>query len=359
MDEILKKLLNNEVLNEETKKAVREAFKKSLDEAKAEQEKALRAEMAERYERDKRAIHKALEQFLTEGLEKHVAEFRSGVEEVNALKKQYADKIVAVKEVAKKYVQKRIGAAEQAIEGVLRKELTELHKDEKRNRRAYLNAITEAKAEQEAAYEAFRFKAAKVLEHVINVKVQGKLDMLESDIRAAREADFGREIYEAFQARFRRQFFNSSGEFKKLTTAVQEAQAERDTIKKVATQKVKEARQRAVTAEASSKHIQESMVRAKTIAKMLKPFTGKAREKMRHLLEVTKTPDLKKTYKKFAAEIINESKPSRPTRRNKIDEAVVTLKTGGAGTAPLVEVDDEFESEIDEIVKLAGVGKQG
>jgi len=114
-----------------------------------------------------------------------------------------------------------------------------------------------------------------------------------------------------------------------------------------------------VTAEASSKQIQESMVRAKTIAKMLKPFTGKSREKMRHLLEVTKTSDLKKTYKKFAAEIINESKPSRPTKKDKIDEAVVELKTGGARTEPLVEADDEFDSEIDEIVKLAGVGNKG
>ena len=64
MEEILKKLLNNEVFNDETRKAVGEAFKLALEEAKVEQEKSLRADMAERFEQEKKQIHAALEQFL-------------------------------------------------------------------------------------------------------------------------------------------------------------------------------------------------------------------------------------------------------------------------------------------------------
>lgn len=346
-----------DVLNEETRDRIVAAFQKTLAEAKVEQEKAIRAELAERYEADKKAIHAALEQFLEQELSGAVAEFKSGIEEVDNLKKQYADKSVAVKEQAKKYVASRLGAIEQVIEGILRRELTELHESEKVNRRAYLNAITEAKAEQEQQYTAFREKAAAVLEHIVNVKVQGSLDELREDIKAARQSDFGRELFEAFYTTFRSQFFDSSKEFRAVTAKLQESQAELEKVRDESATAVKEAQEKAQAAENQTRKIQESVVRARTINKMLEGLQGNTKAKMKHLLEAAKTQDLRKTYRKFLPELLAESKKGggRSQQRKKLEETVVELKTGGQTLTESAPAKTEDDDEIEDIVRLAGM----
>ena len=345
-----------DVLNEETRGKLTTTFKKVLDEAKVEQEKAIRAEMSERYSRDKKAIHAALEQFLEQELSGAVADFKSGIDEVDSLKKQYTDKTVAVTAEAKKYVAARLGAIEKVIEGILRRELTELHESEKTNRRAYLNAITEAKAKGEGDYERFRAKGAAVLEHIVNTLVQGTLDELREDIKAAREADFGREMYETMYTTFRRQFFDSNKEFRALTTKVTEAEATAKAIRAKARAAVKEATERAQAAEGKAKRIQESVVRTRTINKMLSGLQGVTREKMKHLLEAAQTQNLPRTYRKFLPELLNEAKQGKKhTRRAKIEERVVELRTGGQETLAEARGTTEEDDEIVNIKRLAGM----
>lgn len=361
MEEILKKLLNNEVFNTETRKAVGEAFKAALDEAKQDQEKVIRAEMSERFENEKKQIHNALEQFLEAELRDHVAEFRNGVEEVNKLKSQYADKTLAVKEQAQKYVRSRLAAVEKVIERVLETEITDLHESEKANRRAYLKAIEESKALGQADREAFRDKGAAVLEEIINVKFAGQLEELREDIKAAREADFGRVLFESYYALFRRQFFDSSKEFKALRTKLEETQLRLKKVKTVATKKVSEATLRAKKAELAKARIQESAERRAKIGKMLEGLGGKRRDKMRLILEAAKTQDLVKTYKRFLPEILNEGKHSAPVRKTrKIEEAALELKTGGQRSRKekLTEEAPQIDEDILEIKRLAGVNTQ-
>ena len=345
-----------DVLDDATKERLTATFTKVLDEAKVEQEKGLRAEMSERYAQEKKAIHAALEQFLEQELAGAVADFKGGIEEVDTMKMSLAEKQVAVKEQARAYVAQRLGAIEQVIENILAKELGELHESEKVNRRAYLNAITEAKAKAEADQEAFREKAAAVLENIVNVQVQGTLDELREDIKAARQADFGREIYESFMTTFRRQFFDSSKEFRAVTEKLAEAQAETKAVKAKAGKMVKEARERAAAAEGKANKIQESVVRTRAINKMLKPLNGATREKMQHILEATATDKLATTYRKFLPEMLNEAKRSTAkTRSRKIEETVVELKTGGQTTLNESKATSEDDDEIVEIQRLAGM----
>ncbi len=357
LEDTLKNILEGmDVLNDETRAKLSETFTKVLSEAKVEQEKSLRAEMAERYATEKQAIHSALEQFLEQELQGAVSDFKQGIDEVDGMKKQYADKTVAVKEQARAYVAKRLGAAEAVIEGILKRELGELHESEKVNRRAYLNAITEAKAEAEGDREAFRQKAALVLENIVNVQVQGTLDELREDIKAAREADFGREIYETFMTQFRRQFFDSSKEFRAVTKQLKEAQASEKAVRSKAGKLVKEARERADAAEGKAKKIEESVVRTRAIAKMLKPLQGQTRAKMKHILESTATANLSKTYRKFLPEMLNEAKRSTAkTRSRKIEETVVELKTGGQQTLTEDKATTEDDDDIVDIKRLAGL----
>ena len=356
LDNTLKNVFEGiDVLDDSTKEKLTTTFTKVLDEAKVEQEKALRIELSERYNKEKKQMHAALEQFLEQELSEAVADFKKGIDEVDGMKKQYAEKSIAVKEEARAYVAKRLGALEAVIENVLSKELTELHESEKVNRRAYLNAITESKAQLEADKEAFRQKGAAVLENIVNVQVQGTLDELREDIKAAREADFGREIYESFMTTFRRQFFDSSKEFRAVTKQLAEAKAELNSVKDKAWSMVKEANQRAESAEGKTKKIEESVVRTQTINKLLKPLKGATHTKMKAILEATSTPRLGATYKKLLPEMLNEAKRSTTeTRSRKIEEAVVELKTGGQKTLTESQATED-DDDIVEIQRLAGM----
>ena len=91
---------------------------------------------------------------------------------------------------------------------------------------------------------------------------------------------------------------------------------------------------------------------------MLEGLTGKKRDKMRLILEAAKTTDLPKTYKRFLPEILNEGKATAPARkRQKIEEAVIELKTGGQSTQKetLTEEASEVNEDILEIKRLAGL----
>ncbi len=351
MDHILKKLLESEVFTSETREKVGTAFNELLEEAKAEQEKRIRAELAERYAKDKKSIHAALETFLEQELAGHINEFRNGVEEVNKLKGEYASKIVAVQEQAKKYVANRITSIEKVFEGVLNNELQELHESEKVNRRAYLRASTEAKAGAESDRKTFKTKAAAVLENIVNVQIQGALDELREDIHAAREADFGREVFESFYTTFRRQFFDSSKEFKTLTTQLKESQQKLQTVKASAIRQIKEARAKAIKSEVGRKRVEESVARARKMAKLLEGLGGTKRAKMKTLLEASKTADLGKTYKRFLPEILSEGKVDAP-RKQRLEETVVELKTGGQRTKKELREDLRTAADDDEIAEI-------
>ncbi len=357
MDHILKKLLESEVFTSETREKVGTAFNELLEEAKAEQEKRIRAELAERYAKDKKSIHAALETFLEQELAEHITEFRNGVEEVNKLKGEYASKIVSVQEQAKAYVANRITSIEKVVEGVLGKELSELHESEKVNRRAYLRAITEAKAGAQADRKTFKAKAAAVLENIVNVQIQGALDELREDIHAAREADFGREVFESFYTTFRRQFFDSSKEFKALTSKLEESQQKLENVKASAIRQIKEARSKANKSEVGRKRVEESVARARKMAKLLDGLGGVKRAKMKTLLEASKTADLGKTYKRFLPDILSEDKKT-VSRRQKLEETVVELKTGGQRSKTELREDlrsSEDDEEIAEIKRLSGL----
>lgn len=353
MDEILKKLLKDKVLNEETMEAIKKSFQKTLDEARVDVEKKVRAELAEQYESDKANIYTAMEKFLEQELAQHVAELREGVESVNKLKLDYAKKSASLKEAAQKYVRDRIRMMEAVIDRVLKKELKELHESEVTNRKAYLKAINDKTAVLEAERVKFREKGAAVLENIINVQVRKTMDELREDIKAAKQQNFGRELFEAFYTTFRRQFFDSRKEFQGLVKDLKEARAETTAVKAKARKALNEAKSRVALAEAARKKVEEAVTRKAKIAKLLEGLSGQSQSQMRTLLEATKTADLEKAFKKFLPEVA--VRKTQDPKAKKLAETVVELKTGGK--TPLVESKTQDDDEIVEISRRAGVQK--
>lgn len=357
MDEVLKKLLKDKVLSEETMSAIKDRFTANLAEARVEIEKKVRAELAEQYETDKKAMHLALEQFLEQELSNHVVEIKEGVEAINKMKLDLAKKTSAVKESAKKYVKDRLAVIEQVVGRVLQKEIKELHESEVTNRKAYLKAINEKSAVLESERLKFRDKAAAVLENIINVHVQKSLDDLKEDIKAAKQQDFGRELYEAFMTTFRRQFFDSNKEFKAVVGELKEARAETLKVKKQATKALTEAKNRVQLAEAGRKKIEEAAVRRTKMEKLLSGLSGASREQMKTLLEASNTTDLEKTFKKFLPEVTTAKKSTQDRKTEKVTETALVLKTGNVLVEEKNDTNAKDEEEIQSIRRAAGIKK--
>ena len=75
MDNALKQILENQVLNEGIKNALMEAWDTKLTEARQQIEEQVRDEMAKRYEHDKSHLVETMEQFLNEHLAREVKVF--------------------------------------------------------------------------------------------------------------------------------------------------------------------------------------------------------------------------------------------------------------------------------------------
>lgn len=356
MTKTIEDILKDLPLDDEVKTSLKESWEAALADARVAQEAQVKEELSNRYDQDFDRIQEAFSQYLEERIKPHVEELQEGVEGVEAIKARYAEKTAKINEAAKAYVRKRLGAVEKVIEQRVQKELNELHDDVVANRRAALQAVTEAKAASEADRQKFRAKAAKVMENILNVKVPAQLDELREDIEAARQDNFGREVYEAFATMFRRQFFDTSAEFKKLREEVETARQEAASVKLRAAKAVKESREEASASKKAHSKLQESVVRGQTMARLLQPLTGQARVQMKALLEATKTDKLDATFRKALPQIVKESKQKRRSAKA-LNEGnnVKAVEFRDGGTQDLNESDyDPFEDEVADIRRLAG-----
>lgn len=354
IEDILKEL----PLDESVKTSLKATWTAALADARVAQEANIKEALSTRYDNDIEKMHEAFGTFLEERIKPHVEELQEGVASVDAMKQAYAAKTAKIKEAAETYVKRRMGALEKVIEAHIRKELAELHEDVVANRRAALNAITEKTAELERERQQFRAKAAKVIENIINVKVPAQLDELREDIMAARQDNFGREMFEAFQTMFRRQFFNTSGEFKKLVNE-NKALAESEKATRIkAAKAVKESREEALASKQALNKLTENVSRQQTMARLLQPLTGTARVQMKALLEATKTDKLEATFSKALPQLARESKapvrsqkPLTETKAPKVQQ--VEFRSGGTNVNESADY-DEFDDELSNLRRLAG-----
>lgn len=307
-------------LDESTKEQVKAVWESSLSEAKVAQEATLREEYATRYETDVERMTETMSKFLETRLAPHVQNLKEGHEEVSQIKAKYAAKINKIQATVKEQMDAKLSALAALIEQKLGGELAELREDVDANRRATIKTLNEAKASLEADREKLRKRAAAVLENIVTVKVENQIRTLREDIEAARKDSFGREIFEAFSMVFRRQFFDSSSEFKKLISEAEVAKASEEKTKRLAARAIHESRETAKKAQMAAKKLEESVKREKEISRLLQPLKGSARSQMATILESTKTDRLNDTFRKFLPTLVRESsQPAAPKKARAVE----------------------------------------
>jgi hypothetical protein len=244
MNELLQKLLEAEVLSEDTKTELEEAFKTQLDEAiaaaKEEAAADVRTELTEQWVQEKDTLIEAIDTKVGEFLESEVDELKEDIERFRDLEAEFAEKLVEAKA---------------AMADELKGDLADL---------------------------------VEKIDSFLEIRLAAEIEELREDIDQVRQNEFGRRIFEAFAEEFT---FNYADEESAEATLREAEERLADT--------------EAALEEAERKLA--NMERKDKMFKVLSPLSGRSREVMEAILKNVDTNNLEEAYNVFIGRVLRET----------------------------------------------------
>jgi len=365
MLDAIKELLDSNVINEDTSEAINEAWEAKLVEAKEAIRTELREEFAQRYEHDKKVMVEALDKMVTDGITAEIEEF---VEEKNALAE---DRVVFQKKMhenASKFnnfmtaklaeeikelrndrqTQKdNMVKLESFVAKHLAKEIKEFAQDKQEVVETKVKLVAEAAEQLKDLKRRFVKQSTRKVQEHVNKKLKAELTSLNEDIKAARENNFGRRIFETFASEFAGTLLNENAEIRKLRSAIERKEAELTEAKKQSS-KLK------VLAESKAQEvraIKETNVRQETMTELLSSLNAEKAGIMRNLLESVQTPRLQSAFEKYLPAVLANKRVEKP--RAALNESRKSEVTGNKTAKPSTTSEDD--DNIINIKKLAGL----
>jgi len=364
MLDAIKPLLDSDLINEDAKQEISEAWESKLNEAREQVRAELREEFAQRYEHDKQVMVEALDKMVSEGL---VAE----IEQVRAEKAQLAEDRVKFQskmtESATKFnnfmvtkLAEEIGELRkdrkahneglEKLEGfivhALAREIQEFAQDKRDVVETKVRLVREAREKLETLKGKFVAESAKKMSQAVSQHLKAELSQLKEDIQTARENNFGRRIFEAYAAEFGATHLNENAEVRKLHDVI----AHKDNQLAEATQTLTKAKTLVESKEREIRIIKESNERQSTMDDLLRPLNEEKREVMRNLLESVQTARLKNAFEKYLPAVLED----RSVKAAKVITESVSEVTGDK-SARLQEEDTQDESNVIDLKRLAGL----
>lgn len=244
MDKLLQKLLEAQVLSEETRKELSEAFQAKLDEAMtaAREEAAaeVRASLTEQWIAERDSLIEALDSQVTDFLQEELTELKADIEAFRDLEAEYAEKIV------------------------------------------------EAKAEMGKQLETDLKELVEQIDTFLEMRLAEEMNELRGDLEKARKNEFGRRIYEAFASEFGERYVDEAG----LQLSINEAE--------------KQIKQK--DAQLSEMQDELARIKRKLkMDEVLAPLSGRQRSVMEAILRSVETDRLEEGYKTFIGRVVRET----------------------------------------------------
>ena len=364
MLDAIKPLLDSDLINEDAKQEISEAWESKLNEAREQVRAELREEFAQRYEHDKQVMVEALDKMVSEGL---VAE----IEQVRAEKAQLAEDRVKFQskmtESATKFnnfmvtkLAEEIGELRkdrkahneglEKLEGfivhALAREIQEFAQDKRDVVETKVRLVREARKQLETLKGKFVAESSRKMSQAVSQHLKAELSQLKEDIQTARENNFGRRIFEAYAAEFGATHLNENAEVRKLHDVI----AHKDEQLAEATQTLTKAKTLVESKEREIRIIKESNERQSTMDDLLRPLNEEKREVMRNLLESVQTARLKNAFEKYLPAVLED----RSVKAAKVITESVSEVTGDK-SARLQEEDTQDESNVIDLKRLAGL----
>ena len=363
MLDALKPLLDSDLINEQTRSEISEAWEAKMTEAREQVRAELREEFAQRYEHDKTVMVDALDRMVTEGL---TAEIEAVAAEKQALAEDRVKFQSKMKESATKFNDFMVTKLAEEI-GELRKdrqqhsqgleklekfvvqalagEIMEFAQDRRDVVETRVRLVREARGQLEALKSRFVKESAAKMSHSVAKHLRAELSQLQEDIKIARENNFGRRIFEAYAAEFGATHLNENAAVRELNRMV----ADKNRQLAEATQTLEKAKVLVESKEREIRMIKESNVRESTMEELLAPLNEEKREVMKNLLESVQTARLKGAFEKYLPAVLAEGKTAKA--RTVIAESHVAV----TGDKSVKVIEEEDRSNVIDIKRLAGL----
>lgn len=359
-------------LGEEAREQITEAWESKLKEARQEITAELREEFAQKFEHDKATLVKSVDRFITEKVKAEIEEFSQD-------KKALAEERVQ----AKRNIAKHAKMFESFITQTLAKEIRELREDRDSSKanvqkleefvlkqlaeevkefhsdkaalvEQRVKLVRESKRQIAESKQAFVKKAAVVVQEKVNKVIESEIKQYRDDIELARKNDFGRRIFEAFASEYMTSHLNESSEVKKMQKGMQtlQTQLQESQTQIKDQQSLLESEQRKVRA------VKDQLGRDKVMNELVSPLGKRQKAIMVELLENVKTANLRESFNKYLPAVLNENNTTH-TNKEVITESVTSMKTGDRSATLTQQNDDaEYELEMNQLRKLAGIKGQ-
>jgi hypothetical protein len=366
MLDALKQLFENNVISEEIKESIEAAWDSKINEAREEVAQQLREEFAQKYEHDKNTMIEAVDRMITDQLSTEIVEFADDRNQLAEMKVKYAKKMSQDAAVMKEFVTRQLasevselhedqkamaskfGTLETFVVEALAQEIAEFYQDKRDLAETKVRLVREGRNEIKKVKQEFVTRAAKMVEGVVSQNLRSEITALKEDIEAARRADFGRKLFEAFASEYQASYLNEKSETAKLLKVIDL----KDLAMKEAAEAVVKAEQIIESKEAQIRTLKESQERKAIMSELLAPLNKEQREIMSELMESVKTTKLNESFDKYLPSVINGNGKA-PQKKQALVEAKEI--TGNKISNTNRSSQHEGDSNIIEIRKLAGL----
>ena len=288
MDELLQKLLEAEVLSDETKTELEAAFKSQLDEAitaaKDDAAADVRAELTEQWIKERDVLVEAIDTKVGEFLETELNELKEDIERFRDVEAEYAEKLVESKASMK----------------------DELNND--------LKELVE--------------KIDKFLE----IRLTAEIDELREDIETVRKDEFGRRIFEAFAE----EYIQSYSDEESAEVSLRET-----------TERLREMEEELELSESKRLKLERDI----KLKEILSPLSGRQRDVMEAILQNVDTVHLEEGYKTFIGRVIRETEEADSEKEGKVLAESASEVEGDKKKKDKKDKKDKSDEECEDDVK--------
>ena len=364
MIDALKTLFENDVVSEEIRAELEEAWDAKVSENKQQVAAELREEFAQKYEHDKSTMVEAIDSLLSERLAEEIAEFADDRKQLAEAKAKYAvaqrENADLLKNFVVEQLQKEISELradkvamaenyaklEEFVVESLAGEIAEFNEDKKDLAETKVRLVREAKTHFAKVKSNFIERSATAVSETVDKVLKNEIGQLKEDIEEARRNDFGRKLFEAFANEYSNSYLNENSETSKLLKVV-------DTKDKQIVEAKLAAKKAIEIAEAQRvehKKLQEAVRRDKIMSDLTAPLSKDQREIMTDLLESVQTDRLQKSFDKYLPSVIDGNTPAK--RKAVLSEA---KEITGNRTEEKTMTPKADDSNVLDLRRLAGL----
>lgn len=244
MDELLQKLVESELLTEDTKSQLEEALSKKMEEKtqaiREEVELEVKSDLAEKYAKDKEELVEAMDTALEKALSSEIEELKEDIERFRDLEAEYSKKLVETRQKMSENVKNDMA---KLLEG---------------------------------------------LDAYVDQRLHVELDELRESIEDVRKENYGRKIVEAVGGEYRRMFTEEDD----LEQKALEKEQELNTVN----EQLKEAKEQL-----------RAVAREQKMEEVLESLSGQKREVMAAILQGVPTEKLDEGYRRYIGRVLTES----------------------------------------------------